>query len=614
MPFDWFSKTGSSQTVADLVSRKKYKKALEQLLVEFQKGNRSLELRLQYADVLAKAGKGDKAIPILLGLASELDAAGSHDRAEAVLRQAERIEPGRADVAGRRRAFAARAIRRETTSDAKEREKPKTKPAPAEPSPSAWAAAMTSGETENEAVSLFGPALAPPSLASPEEADVLEPEPEIPSEDLVPLGATPSPSRAALEAALAEAEATISSDVWLDVEGEATPELLWAQTSSEPSIADIAEMAVDEGRSDKDTLLCYVQELVSRFPSSGGEPPAPSELAGALLGGLPEDDLRALLPGMRRQDFDPGQAMVREGARGGGVFILARGRAKVLVQGEHNRPFEVAEIDEGSFFGEISLLGRPRTATVVAVGPCEALEIAPEALEALAEQRPRVRQIVEATLLERTNSPEAAAVRAVPPMDEATPAQAVRLLEAHFGEKVQNPKMRLRLAEVLAKTANYVDVVPVLVGLAEEMQAAGQPARALAILKKIEAIDHQGPKEVGIAPLTRAPRAGHREGPGSAIITYVTTGRPAPNAKAASHFRRWLQELMSEAREAAVAVSSDSPLLGVDAEELVGALDFNRLAAKTRVQSAARGQATRKAAKAASSRRPKSSPVPSNTK
>ena len=113
--------------------------------------------------------------------------------------------------------------------------------------------------------------------------------------------------------------------------------------------------------------------------------------------------------------------------------------------------------------------------------------------------------------------------------------------------------MRLRLAELLARTGNYVDVVPVLVGLAEEMQAAGQRARALAILQKIEFIDHQGPKEVGIAPLTRAPRGSGREGPGDAVLAYVTTGQPAPSAEAAAHFRRWLQELMGEARDAGAA-------------------------------------------------------------
>ena len=577
MPFDWFSKSGSSATVAQLVLQKKYKQATEQLRLEFEKGNRSLELRLQYAEVLAKACNSGKAIPVLLGLASELDAAGSHDRAAEMLRQAERIEPGRADVVSRQSAFAARANQREAAGEAKGHGKstPKTRVTRADPPPSTAAIPASDAEAENDAVLLFGPALAPSNFAAP-DARVLA-ELEIPCE-LVPESAAPDPSDAALLAALAAAETAASLDEWRELDGEAPPVILWAESSSEPSIADVAEMSVEDERDGRDSLLSYVQEIVARFPASGSEPRGRSELVSALLGGLSEADLRALLPGLSRQDFDPGQVMVREGDRGGGVFILARGRARVLVQGEHSRPFEVAALEEGSFFGEVSLLSRPRSATVVAVSLCEALEIAPEALESLAQARPLVRQIVEDTLVERANSAEVAAVRAVPPMDEAIPAQAVRVLDAHFGAKVRDPKMRLRLAEVLAKTANYVDVVPVLVGLAEELQASGQHARALAILGKIESVDHQGPKEVGIAPLTRLTRGPHREGPDSAIITYVTTGRPAPNAKAAEHFRLWLQEVMSEARDPAVVTSSHSTFFGAEADDLGRPRDSNQLA------------------------------------
>ena len=532
MPFDWFTKIGSSPTVADLVREKKYKKALDQLRSEFQKGNRSLELRLQYADVLAKAGDRDKAVPVLLGLASELDAAGRHEQALDTLRQADLLEPGRADVAARQRVLAARASVREAAVDdanptrgleeatpatrvslPKPPAAPEPLPAPEPPPPTATAtvappdvplAIPTSDPAaENDAVALFASALAPPNFAAPEpepepahavEVEV-EPEPEIPCE-LAPMDEGSSPADAALDAALgaalAEAESTPSGDEWTEPADGAPRDVRRAEAGSET------------GDDDADALLRYVRELVSRFPASDQDGPEPSELAGALLGDLSDDELRALLPGLTRLDIGPGQAVVREGERSGGIFILARGRARVLVQGEHSRPFEVAELEEGSFFGEISLLARPRSATVVAAGPCEVLEIAPEALEALAETRPRVRQIVESALLERTNSAEVGAVRSVPPMDPAIPAQAVALLDAHFGARVKDPKMRLRLAEILARAGNYVDVVPVLVGLAEEMQAAGQRARALAILQKIELIDHQGPKEVGIAPLTRA--------------------------------------------------------------------------------------------------------------
>lgn len=607
MPFDWFTKIGSSPTVADLVRQKKYKKALDQLRMEFQKGNRSLELRLQYADVLAKAGDRDKAVPVLLGLASELDAAGRHDQALDALRQADVLEPGRADVAARQKVLAARASKREAAVDdasksaddaskATERHEatPEAQVAPAGPPPSPEAPPPTAtvaeappaipacdDAAENDAVLLFASAMAPPNFAAPEPepetelAVAVEAEPEIPCE-LAPMDASPADAAldAALGAALAEAEASAPPDEWTALVDEAPPDVQGAPAAREP------------GEGDADALLRYIRVLASRFPASAQDGPEPSELAGALLGGLSDDELRALLPGLTRLDFGPGQAVVREGERSGGIFILARGRAKVLVQGEHSRPFEVAELEEGSFFGEISLLARPRSATVIAAGPCEVLAVAPEALEALAETRPRVRQIVEGALIERTNSAEVAAVRSVPPMDEAIPAQALGVLDAHFGTKVKDPKMRLRLAELLARTGNYVDVVPVLVGIAEEMQTAGQRARALAILQKIEFIHHQGPKEVGIAPLTRAPRGrGRHEGPGDAVLAYVTTGHPAPSAEAAAHFRTWLQELMEEARDAGATDVSDAFFLEAEDPDLGRTADSDP---RARIESGAR--------------------------
>jgi len=310
---------------------------------------------------------------------------------------------------------------------------------------------------------------------------------------------------------------------------------------------------------------------------------------------------------MRRQDYDPEEVMVREGEKGGGLFILARGRARVVVRSAHGGSYEIGDLSEGNFFGEVSILGRPRTATVVAVGPCEALEIDPETLNQLTRLRPLGREIVEETLVERAVGPEAVAVRSIPAMDRETPADAVRLIDEHFGIKAWNGKMRLRLAELLTKTGHYVDVVPVLVGLADQLEAAGQPANALAVLRKISALSRNESTVARLPPLDR-PRSGKWPGPGSAVLTYVTAGRPAPNVKAASQFRRWVQDLMNNARGEVTLF--DSPLLGADDEDLLSALDFNQLAARVRVQSEARAAGARKTAKASSGRRAKTSGLP----
>jgi thioredoxin-like negative regulator of GroEL len=107
MAFGWLKRStevralprtgGSEDSVGDLVARKKFSRALTVLRAQFESGNRSPELRLQFADVLVQTGKGEEAIPVLIGVADEL-AAASRQRAIEALRRVEQIEPGREDV------------------------------------------------------------------------------------------------------------------------------------------------------------------------------------------------------------------------------------------------------------------------------------------------------------------------------------------------------------------------------------------------------------------------------------------------------------------------------------------------------------------------------------
>jgi CRP-like cAMP-binding protein len=65
--------------------------------------------------------------------------------------------------------------------------------------------------------------------------------------------------------------------------------------------------------------------------------------------------------------IDDGVALITEGQEGDAFFVILEGRAKVTRGGT-----DVAEVEEGAFFGELALLdGRPRSATVTAVGSIE---------------------------------------------------------------------------------------------------------------------------------------------------------------------------------------------------------------------------------------------------
>jgi small-conductance mechanosensitive channel/CRP-like cAMP-binding protein len=95
--------------------------------------------------------------------------------------------------------------------------------------------------------------------------------------------------------------------------------------------------------------------------------------------------LASLSPAQRRQlaamsrllIYGAGEVIAREGDAGASMFVMRHGEAVVTVAGAEG---EVARLDNGAFFGEMSLLtGDRRSATVTAVTDCELLEIGVEA-------------------------------------------------------------------------------------------------------------------------------------------------------------------------------------------------------------------------------------------
>jgi CRP-like cAMP-binding protein len=85
---------------------------------------------------------------------------------------------------------------------------------------------------------------------------------------------------------------------------------------------------------------------------------------------LTSEDLERLSRVGRRTSFASGEAIVTKGADDPGLYILLSGSASVDAGGRTHT------LRPGDFVGEMALLaGRPRTATVVAVDPVEALVI-----------------------------------------------------------------------------------------------------------------------------------------------------------------------------------------------------------------------------------------------
>ena len=69
------------------------------------------------------------------------------------------------------------------------------------------------------------------------------------------------------------------------------------------------------------------------------------------------------------------------------MFVVCRGRVAVTIASGK----EVARIETGGFFGEMSLLtGEPRSATVLARGDCRVLEIAGDVFKKYVTEHPDV--------------------------------------------------------------------------------------------------------------------------------------------------------------------------------------------------------------------------------
>ena len=91
-----------------------------------------------------------------------------------------------------------------------------------------------------------------------------------------------------------------------------------------------------------------------------------------------------------QRDFDDGEVIFEEGDEGAELYVVQSGGVEIHRAGGGSARV-VAKLGPGDFFGEMSVvLGEARTASAVAVGPTELLEIDGETFEAMCVDRPEV--------------------------------------------------------------------------------------------------------------------------------------------------------------------------------------------------------------------------------
>jgi CRP-like cAMP-binding protein len=100
--------------------------------------------------------------------------------------------------------------------------------------------------------------------------------------------------------------------------------------------------------------------------------------------------------------YGAGEGIVRQGEPGQSMFIVAQGTVSVVLEPDRR---EVARIETGGYFGEMSLLtGEPRSATVLAVGDVTVIEINADLFRRLAAIHPQaIEQIGVAAMTRRAD-------------------------------------------------------------------------------------------------------------------------------------------------------------------------------------------------------------------
>jgi CRP-like cAMP-binding protein len=99
--------------------------------------------------------------------------------------------------------------------------------------------------------------------------------------------------------------------------------------------------------------------------------------------------------------FDPGEMVIKEGARGTSAFIILSGTAQVIKNSGEGEVV-VATLEEGQVFGEMGLIeDRPRSATVKACGELKTRIITRDQFNALLTKRPSVLIPIIKSLFER---------------------------------------------------------------------------------------------------------------------------------------------------------------------------------------------------------------------
>lgn len=94
---------------------------------------------------------------------------------------------------------------------------------------------------------------------------------------------------------------------------------------------------------------------------------------------------------VQRKYFQPGDVVMRKGDPGDAMYVIMRGQVRIVLPSNDGGEALVATMDEGDFFGELSLIdGEPRSATIIATEPTETMVVYREGFQDFLRASPEI--------------------------------------------------------------------------------------------------------------------------------------------------------------------------------------------------------------------------------
>jgi potassium efflux system protein len=153
-------------------------------------------------------------------------------------------------------------------------------------------------------------------------------------------------------------------------------------------------------------------------PEAAAAPPVESEIVTRLgevdvLAPLSDDERQRVAQASDIATYSRGETILHAGEEGDSMFVLHRGRVAVRISTGGSET-EIAQLEEGSVFGEMALLtGESRSADVVALTDARIIEISRDSLQPILAANPDLADAISARVIERRSHLESSRSKAV---------------------------------------------------------------------------------------------------------------------------------------------------------------------------------------------------------